>query len=64
VIGFLVYLIIAVIIAGLLYWCLQQLPLPAPFKQVALVLLVCVFIIYLLWIASAVVPMPGFHRLN
>lgn len=62
--SFLIALIVAVVIGGLLYWCIQQLPLPAPFKQVALVLLVLVFIVYLLWALSGVVPLPGLHRLN
>ena len=44
----LVGLLIFVIVVGLLYWCVTLLPLPQPFKNIALVILILICIIFLL----------------
>jgi hypothetical protein len=44
----LIGLLILIIVFGLLYWCVTLLPLPAPFKQIALVVLILICIIFLL----------------
>lgn len=47
-VGLLVTLIIAGLIFYLLYWLLGQIPLPPPFKTVALVILGLVAVLYLI----------------
>jgi hypothetical protein len=44
----LVYLVIFLIVAGLLYWLLTMLPLPEPFKRFAIIVFVVLCIIVLL----------------
>jgi len=44
----LVELLIAVIVAGLIYWLLTLLPIPAPFKNVVLVIFIIICVIWLL----------------
>lgn len=44
----LVTLLVAVIIAGLIYWLLMQLPIPEPFKKVVLVIFIVICILWLL----------------
>lgn len=48
-IGFLMDVIILCIVGGLLYWIVSLLPLPPPFKQIAMVAMV---LILLLWVLS------------
>jgi hypothetical protein len=47
----LVGILIALVILGLIYWLITMLPLPAPFKQIAMVIMI---IIAILWLASMV----------
>ncbi len=44
----LVGLLIFIIVVGLLYWCVTLLPLPQPFKNIALVIVILICIIFLL----------------
>jgi len=44
----LVGLLIVVIVLGLLIYCVQLLPLPAPFKTIALVIVILIAIVWLL----------------
>ena len=44
----LVGLLIFIIIVGLLYWCVTLLPLPQPFKNIALVIVILICIVFLL----------------
>jgi hypothetical protein len=44
----LITLLIFIIVLGLIYWAITLLPLPQPFKQIALVVLIVFAIIYLL----------------
>lgn len=49
--GFLVEILITLIVVGLLFWILQQIPIPAPFGniiRVVLVVFVCIWLIYML----------------
>lgn len=48
-ISLLIDLIFVAIAGGLLYWIVSLLPIPQPFKQIALV---CVLLICLLWLLS------------
>jgi hypothetical protein len=43
----LVGLLVFIIIMGLLYWVVTLIPLPAPFKTIALVVLLLICIVYL-----------------
>jgi hypothetical protein len=44
----LITLLVAVIIAGLVWWLLTMLPIPQPFKNVVLVIFIIICIIWLL----------------
>lgn len=44
----LIGLLVFVIILGLLYWCITLLPLPQPFKNIAIVILILICIVFLL----------------
>jgi hypothetical protein len=44
----LIGLLIFIIIVGLLYWCVTLLPIPQPFKNIALVIVILICIIFLL----------------
>ena len=44
----LISLLIFALVASLVYWVITQLPMPAPFRSISLVILVIIFIIYLL----------------
>ncbi len=59
-ITFIVYLAVLVIVVSLVWWLLQQLPLPAPFgriMQIAVVVIAVVILIYLL-LGLTGQPMP------
>jgi hypothetical protein len=47
---FLFSLLVMVIVLGLIYWLITMLPLPPPFKNIALVIIVVICLIYLLGI--------------
>jgi heme A synthase len=56
---FLFSLLVLVIVLGLIYWIVTLLPIPPPFKQVALVIVIVICLIYLLGILfGAVAPFP------
>lgn len=53
----LISLLVAVVVAGLLFWVATLLPIPQPFKNIALII-VALILIY--WIASVGgVPLPN-----
>lgn len=54
----LISLLIAVLVIGLLIWLIQMLPLPDPFKTIAMVIVV---IIALLWLLQGFGPGLGVH---
>ena len=47
-------LLIVIIVLGLIYWLLTLLPLPAPFKTVALVIFIIICILVLLGMIGVV----------
>lgn len=55
---FLFSLLVFVIVLGLIYWIITLLPLPDPFKKIALVIVLVVCLLYLLSILFGY--MPGF----
>jgi hypothetical protein len=58
VIEFLVYLIVLCIVFGLLYYVVTLLPLPEPFKTIAIVLVLVVFILVLLGVLFGGINLP------
>ena len=48
-IGLLVEFLVAMIIFGLVYWIVGMIPLPDPFKRIAIVVLVVIFCIWLIY---------------
>lgn len=56
-IGLLVDIVILCIVGGLLYWIVTLLPIPDPFKTIAVV---CVLVIFLIVLLSALVGGGGF----
>lgn len=59
---FLFSILIMVIVFGLVYWIITLLPFPEPFKQIALVIIGVIFLIYLLSLMFGyAAPFPAFH---
>jgi len=60
--SFLFSILIMVIVLGLVYWIVTMLPIPGPFKQIALVIVVVICLLYLLAILFNAAPMfPAFR---
>jgi hypothetical protein len=60
--GFLFTLLVMVIVLGLIYWIVSLLPLPAPFKNIALVIVCVICLLYLIaMLFGAAAPFPAFH---
>lgn len=57
-ISLLVYVIVIGLVFYLLYWLLGQIPLPAPFKTVALVILALLAVLILLGALTGHVGLP------
>ena len=56
-------LLIMVIVLGLIYWVVTLLPLPAPFRNIALVIVVVICLIWLLAFLFGAAPgFPALHR--
>lgn len=45
---FLFSVLVMVIVLGLIYWVMTLLPLPEPFKQISLVIIIVICLLYLL----------------
>ena len=52
----LVTILVVCIIFSLIWWVFTQLPLPAPFAQIARVVIVVLFVVWLLYI---LIPLAG-----
>jgi len=59
----LIGLLIFVIILGLIFWVIGMIPIPAPFKTIAYVVLAVIILIYLLEMLGALGPI-GTLRLH
>lgn len=57
----LVGLLVVVIIAGLLFWLVQTLPIPQPWKNIALVIVV---LIVIFWLLGAIGVLPQGIRIS
>jgi hypothetical protein len=60
-IGLLIYLAVFVIVAALVWWVLQQLPLPEPIAKIVLILFVVICAIILISILLSMVGGGGLH---
>ena len=61
--GILLYLIIAAIICGVLYYIVGMIPLPGPFNRVVQIIIIAVFLIIVIYFLFAMLPMmPGLPR--
>jgi hypothetical protein len=54
-------LLIFVLVAGLIWWLIQQLPLPEPFARIAQVVFVVICLILLLSYLLGGMPLPRFR---
>jgi hypothetical protein len=57
-IAFLIYLLVLCLVFGLIYYVITLLPLPQPFKNVAVILIVLIFVLVLLSGFYGALPMP------
>lgn len=59
---FLFSLLVLIVILGLIYWVVSVLPIPEPFKQIALVIIVVICLLYLLsMLFGMAAPFPIFR---
>jgi|KBSMisStandDraft_5_1062788.scaffolds.fasta_scaffold03547_9 hypothetical protein len=59
---FLFSILVMVIVLGLIYWVVTLLPLPEPFKQIAIVIVVVICLLYLLSLLFGyAAPFPVFR---
>lgn len=59
---FLFSILVLVIVMGLVYWVITLLPLPEPFKQIAIVIVLVVCLLYLLSLLFGMAtPFPVFR---
>jgi hypothetical protein len=54
--GFLFTLLVVVIVFGLIYWIVTLLPIPEPFKKIAVVVVLVIFLLYMLSILFGIAP--------
>jgi hypothetical protein len=57
----LISLLVFVIVAGLIWWLIQQLPLPAPFGRVAQVVFIVICLVVLLGYLFGGLSLPRFR---
>jgi|HubBroStandDraft_6_1064221.scaffolds.fasta_scaffold37913_4 hypothetical protein len=61
--GFLFSILVLVIVMGLLYWIVTLLPLPDPFKTIAIVVVLLICVIYLFSLLFGMAqPFPAFRH--
>ena len=59
---FLFSILVMVIVLGLIYWVVTMLPIPDPFKKIALVIVVVICLLYLLGVLFGAAPIfPAFR---
>lgn len=54
-------LLVMVIVFGVIYWIVTLLPLPEPFKKIAVIVVLVIFLLYMLMFLLGQAPMPAFH---
>lgn len=58
----LIWIVVLCIIFGLIYYIITLIPLPAPFKNIAMIAVLVIFLLVLLFALMGQVPMPRFPR--
>lgn len=61
--GLLIDIIVLCIVGGLLYWIISLLPLPQPFKQIAMVAMLLILLLWLLGMFFGGVDYAPHHHL-
>jgi hypothetical protein len=61
-IDFLIYIIVLCIVFGLVYYIVGLLPLPDPFKKIAVIAVLLIFLLVILGALLGQVPFPRFVR--
>jgi hypothetical protein len=61
-IEFLIWIVILCIVFGLVYYIVTLLPLPPPFKNIAMIIILVVFLLIILFSLLGTVPMPRLTR--
>jgi len=61
-IDFLIYIIILCILFGLVYYIVSLLPLPDPFKNIAIIAVLLIFLLIILGALLGHVPLPHLSR--
>jgi hypothetical protein len=57
-ITFLIFILILCLVFGVLAWVIQQLPIPAPFGNIALAVLGLIFILIIIGVLLGDMPLP------
>ena len=63
IVGLLVYILVLILVLGLVYWILQQLPIPEPFGMIVKVVIGLIAVVLLLSILFGGINVPTL-RLN
>lgn len=58
----LIWIVVLCIIFGLIYYIVTLIPLPPPFKNIAMIAILVIFLLVLLFALMGQVPMPRFPR--
>ncbi len=59
--GFLIEILITLIVVGLIFWILQQVPIPEPLGRIIRGVLIVVVAIWLMYILAGLLPAGGFY---
>lgn len=62
--GLMLTLVIGLIVIGLLYWIVTQLPLPEPFGRIAAVVILVLGVLWLIYVLLGLMPGTGTPRLR
>jgi hypothetical protein len=60
-IDFLIYVVVLCIVFGLVYYIVTLLPLPHPFKTIAVVAVLLIFLLIILGALTGYAPLPKFR---
>lgn len=61
-IDILIWIVILCIVFGLIYYIITLMPLPPPFKNIAMIVILVIFLLILLFALMGQVPMPRLSR--
>ena len=61
-IEYLIWIVILCIVFGLIYYIVSLLPLPPPFKNIAVIAVLVIFLLILLFSLIGTIPLPRLTR--